>query len=71
MIWATKNRLKVLGREVRKLVSAYLSENAMEKDIYMKINYVKGFCGKLWISMALRLKPLKRLTLYYYAFTPR
>jgi len=42
MIWATKNRQKVLDKQARKMISAHLSENAKEKDIYMKINYVNA-----------------------------
>ncbi len=42
MIWATKNREKVLNREARKKVSAHLTENAKVKEIYMKINYVNA-----------------------------
>ena len=42
MIWATKNRQKVLDKQARKMVSDHLSENAKEKDIYMKINYVNA-----------------------------
>lgn len=43
IIWATKNREKLLiNREARKKVSAHLYENAKEKKIYMKINYVNA-----------------------------
>lgn len=43
IIWATKNREKLfINREARKEVSAHLYKNAMDKDIYMKINYINA-----------------------------
>lgn len=40
IIWATKNRIKLLNKEAGKRVSAHLTENAKKKEIYMRINYV-------------------------------
>lgn len=42
MIWATKNRQRVSDREARKVISAHLNENAKEKEIYVKINYMNA-----------------------------
>jgi len=42
MVWATLNRERVLDREARQKVSAYLREYAEEKRIYLKINYVNA-----------------------------
>ena len=42
LLWATKNRQNSLVKEARKKVSAHLYENAKEKEIYMKINYVNA-----------------------------
>ncbi len=40
MIWATRQREKLLPGEARKEVSEYLTKYAADKNIYMKINYV-------------------------------
>ena len=40
LIWATLERRPLLSRPAAAKVSAYLSEHASEKGIYMKINYV-------------------------------
>ena len=42
LLWATKNRQNALVRGAREKVSAHLYENAKEKEIYLKINYVNS-----------------------------
>ena len=42
LIWSTHNKEKVFSKEVRKLVSNYLYSYALEKDIYMKSNFVNA-----------------------------
>jgi putative transposase len=42
LIWATKNREKLLAPEAGKRVSLHLQQNAAEKGIYMKLNYVNA-----------------------------
>jgi REP element-mobilizing transposase RayT len=42
LIWGTLNREKLLAKEAAQGVSAYLTEYAKAKGIYMKINYVNA-----------------------------
>lgn len=42
-VWGTKDRDKLLSdKEFRKKVSKHLSKNSMQKEIFMKVNYVNS-----------------------------
>lgn len=42
MVWGTWARERMLERAVRKRLSAYLSEYAASKGVYMKLNFVNA-----------------------------
>lgn len=42
LVWGTLNRERILNEEARRRVSAYLSEYAESKGLYMKVNWVNA-----------------------------
>ena len=54
-VWATLERRPLLSKPVAAKVSAYLTEYASEKEIYMKINYVNRDHVHVLVDLPTRL----------------
>ena len=52
IVWTTKNREKILTREIRKYLFEHIRENAKNKDIY--IDFINGYLDHVHCLISLK-----------------